>query len=172
MSATKVLTVEDRFAIQELLARYCRFLDAGFVDAFVACFAPDCAIMEERVEDVDCWHGHDGARRLFARYRGATGVAGRRHHVGRVLMDGNGENVAVKSFSLVTERHGEPSNRLRFAGFYIDEVVRRETRWVFKSRIIRRWDSEALQPLPGHVRWLPANRHSAPVAGTERDGRA
>ena len=166
MSTITDLTVEDRVAIQELLARYCRFFDAGFVDAFVACFASDCTIVEERMEDEVYWHGHDGVRRLLAHYHGTPSLAGRRHHVGRVVMEREGQSVAVKSFSLVTECHGEPPNQLQFAGFYLDDVVKRETRWVFKTRVIRRWDTEALKPIPGRWRWAPEPGRAGRQAGT------
>ena len=152
MSTITDLTVEDRVAIQELLARYCRFFDAGFVDAFVACFASDCTIVEERM--------------LLAHYHGTPSLAGRRHHVGRVVMEREGQSVAVKSFSLVTECHGEPPNQLQFAGFYLDDVVKRETRWVFKTRVIRRWDTEALKPIPGRWRWAPEPGRAGRQAGT------
>ena len=48
MSAITVLTVEDKVAIQELLARYCRV-----PDAFVACFASDCTIVRRHVRAND-----------------------------------------------------------------------------------------------------------------------
>ena len=41
------LTVEDRLAIQDLLARYAWALDTGDVDSFVACFTPDAVVIEE-----------------------------------------------------------------------------------------------------------------------------
>ena len=143
MSAITVLTVEDKVAIQELLARYCRV-----PDAFVACFASDCTIVRRHVRAND-----------------TPNLAGRRHHVGRVVMERKGESVAVKSFSLVTECHGEPSNRLQFAGFYLDVTVKLETRWLFKTRVIRRWDTEALKLIRGR-------RALEPVGRLQRDERA
>ena len=57
--------VEDRIAIQDLIAKYCWALDTGDVESFVACFTPDAVIVEEVFEDPDVWQGHAGIRELI-----------------------------------------------------------------------------------------------------------
>ena len=39
--------IEDRVAIQDLIAKYCWALDTGDVESFVACFTPDAVIVED-----------------------------------------------------------------------------------------------------------------------------
>ena len=56
------LPVEDRIAIQDLIARYAWALDTGDVDSLVACFTPDARVIEEVFEDPDRWEGHEGIR--------------------------------------------------------------------------------------------------------------
>ena len=44
------LSVADRIAIQDLIARYAWALDTGDVDSLVTCFTTDCAVIEEVFE--------------------------------------------------------------------------------------------------------------------------
>src|SRR5690606_19417391 len=117
MSRTDRLSVEDRIAIQDLIARYAWALDTGDVDAFVACFTPDCVVIEEVFEEPDRWEGHVGVRRLAEHYRNAPGFPGRQHHVSQSIVTGAGDRCTVKSFAFVTECRGEPPYTLRFAGY-------------------------------------------------------
>src|SRR5205085_269801 len=82
----KAMTPEDRFAIADLIARYGWALDTGDVDAFVACFAPDGAMIEQVFEDPDVWEGRDGIRRLAEHYKGIHNFPGRQHYCGNLLV--------------------------------------------------------------------------------------
>ncbi len=144
------LSVEDRIAIQDLIARYAWALDTGDIDSFVACFAPDAVVVEEVFEDPDRWEGHDGLRRLAQHYSSAPGFPGRQHHVSQSLVEGDGERCSVKSFTFVTECRGEPPYVLRFAGYYDDQLIKTGGDWVFKERVIRLWDGPVLARFPGH----------------------
>ena len=78
------LPVEDRLALQDLIADYSWALDTGDVDALVACFTPDAVMTEEVFEDPDIWEGHDGIRGIAEHYRNAPGFPGRQHHVTQI----------------------------------------------------------------------------------------
>jgi hypothetical protein len=144
------LSVEDRIAIQDLIARYAWALDTGDIDTLVSCFTTDCAVIEEVFEDPDRWEGHDGVRGLGEHYRNATGFPGRQHHVSQSLVEGDGERCSVKSFAFVTECRGEPPYTLRFAGYYDDKLVKVAGAWLFRERVIRLWDGPVLARFPGH----------------------
>ncbi|HSV46801.1 MAG TPA: nuclear transport factor 2 family protein [Ramlibacter sp.] len=153
------LTPEDRFAVNDLLARYGWALDTGDVDAFVGCFAPDGVMIEEVFEDPDVWEGSDGIRRLAEHYRGIANFPGRQHYAANVLVTPTGEGRAhVRSFALVTECQGEPPYKLRFCGYYDDEIVRLEGQWYFARRVVRLWDGEVLKRFPGHGAFVPRSR--------------
>jgi ketosteroid isomerase-like protein len=152
------LTLEDRFAIQDLVARYAWALDTGDIDALVACFTPDARIVEEVFEDPDIWEGHAGIRRISEHYRGAPNFPGRQHHTSQLLVDGNTEAADAKSFVFVTECHGEPPYLLRFAGYYEDKVVKTGGQWLFSQRTIRLWDGAVLSKFPGKGEWIPRKR--------------
>lgn len=150
MRHSNPLSVEDRIAIQDLIARYAWALDTGDVDSFVACFTTDCVVIEEVFEDPDRWEGQEGVRRLAEHYRNAPGFPGRQHHVSQSLVEGDAERCTVKSFAFVTECRGEPPYLLRFAGYYDDRLVKVNGEWLFQERTIRLWDGPVLARFPGH----------------------
>ena len=143
------MTVADRIAVQDLLARYAWALDTGDVDGFIACFAPDAVVIEEVFEEPDRWEGHANLRRLAEHYKNVPDFPGRQHHVSQVLAEGDGRRCAVRSFTFVTECRGEPPYLLRFAGYYEDEAVKVRGEWLFSQRIIRLWDGPVLARFPG-----------------------
>jgi hypothetical protein len=155
MSDSTALSVSDRIAIQDLIARYAWALDTGDVDALVQCFTPDCVVIEEVFEDPDRWEGHAGVRELGEHYRNSAGFPGRQHHVSQSLVDRQspdekGERCSVKSFAFVTECRGEPPYTLRFTGYYDDRPLKRDGQWLFHERTIRLWDGPVLARFPGH----------------------
>jgi len=152
------LTVEDRIAIQDLLARYAWSLDTGDMDRLVACFTADARIVEEVFEEPDVWKGHDGIRRISQHYASAPNFPGRQHHTSQLLVEGNAGEARAKSFVFVTECHGEPPYLLRFAGYYEDIIVKQDGAWLFKERIIRLWDGPVLSRFPGRGNWVPRKR--------------
>ena len=152
------LTVEDRFAIQDLVARYSWALDTGDIDGLIACFTPDARVIEEVFEDPDIWEGHDGIRRISEHYRNAANFPGRQHHTSQLQVNGDSEACDARSFVFVTECHGEPPYLLRFAGYYEDKIVRQDGQWLFKERTIRLWDGPILSKFPGRGEWIPRKR--------------
>jgi hypothetical protein len=143
------LTVGDRLALNELLARYAWALDTGDVDAFVACFTADAAVIEEVFEESDRWEGKESIRRLGEHYKSVPDFPGRQHHVSQVLIEGDGRHCAIRSYVFVTECRGEPPYITRFAGYYEDRAVKQRGEWLFQERIIRLWDGPALARFPG-----------------------
>ena len=152
------LTVEDRFAIQDLVARYAWALDTGDIDGLIACFTPDARVVEEVFEDPDIWEGHEGIRRISEHYRNATNFPGRQHHTSQLQVEGDSEACDARSFVFVTECHGEPPYLLRFTGYYQDKVIKTGGQWLFKERIIRLWDGEVLKRFPGKGEWIARKR--------------
>lgn len=143
------LTVRDRLALNDLLARYAWALDTGDVDAFVACFTPDAVVVEEVFEEPDRWEGQENIRRLAEHYGSVRDFPGRQHHVSQVLVEGDARCCAIRSFVFVTECRGEPPYVTRFAGYYEDRAVKRRGEWRFQERTIRLWDGPVLARFPG-----------------------
>lgn len=153
------LPVEDRLALQDLIAAYAWALDTGDVEGLVACFTPDARMVEEVFEDPDIWEGHEAIRALARHYFNAPGFPGRQHHVTQSRYSGSGDRVGIQSFAFVTECHGEPPYVLRFAGWYDDVAVRcADGRWRFAARTIRLWDGPVLRNFPGRGEFKPRKR--------------
>jgi hypothetical protein len=146
----KPLTVEDKLAIHELMARYAWALDTGDSDALAACFVEDGVAVEDVFEEADRWEGRAGVRAMGEHYRNAPGFPGRQHPVSHVLIEGNAERATSKAMAFVTECHGEPPYLLRFCGWYEDVLEKREGVWLFWLRTIRLWDGPVLGRFPGH----------------------
>jgi len=158
MPKAKPLTVADRIAINDLIAEYAWALDTGDVDSLVACFTPDAVVLEEVFEDPDRWEGRENIRRFAEHYRTVPNFPGRQHHVTQLVVKGNSKSCSARSFAFVTECHGEPPYRLRFAGYYEDKLVKVRNRWLFRKRIIRLWDGEILARFPGRGQRVPRKR--------------
>jgi len=158
MADVKPLTADDRFAIQDLFARYAWALDTGHVDDLALCFTEDTVIIEEVFEDPDRWEGRAGVRALGTHYTSAPNFPGRQHHVDQLLVEGNANECKARSFTFVTECQGEPPFVLRFAGYYEDKLVKVEGQWLFKERIIRLWDGPVLSAFPGKGNYIPRKR--------------
>lgn len=152
------LTVEDRIAIQDLLARYAWALDTGDMDSLLSCFTPDAVVIEDVFEEPDRWEGHDGIRALAEHYWSSPGFPGRQHHVTQTVVQGDSERCSVKAFAFVTECRGEPPYTLRFTGYYEDQLVKVDGSWKFRERVIRLWDGPVLGRFPGHGAKVPRKR--------------
>ncbi|MCW6529222.1 nuclear transport factor 2 family protein [Sphingomonas sp. MMSM20] len=154
------MALEDRIALQDLIAAYSWALDTGDVEGLVACFTADARMVEEVFEDPDVWEGHDGIRALAAHYFNAPGFPGRQHHVTQVqYLPQDDGSVRLRAFAFVTECDGEPPYLLRFTGWYQDHAVKgADGRWRFRSRTVRLWDGEVLKNFPGRGEWTPRKR--------------
>lgn len=150
--------LEDRFEIEDLLARYAWALDTGDVDALVDCFLADAVLIEDVFEEADHWRGHAELRRLGEHYRGVPNFPGRQHHVTQIRIEGGGAQRAVRSFAFVSECRGEPPYPVRFAGYYEDQVVKLDGVWRFRERLVRLWDGPVLSRFPGHGRKVARQR--------------
>ncbi len=144
------LTIEDKIAIHELMARYAWALDTGDPEALAACFTPDGVVTEDVFEEPDVWSGREGIRKLGEHFRNSPGFPGRQHPVSHVLLEGDGQRATGKAMAWVTECHGEPPYTLRFCGYYTDSLEKRDGAWLFTARTIRLWDGPVLKNFPGH----------------------
>lgn len=154
------IALEDRAALQDLLAGYSWSLDTGDTEGLVACFTEDARMIEEVFEDPDIWEGHAGIRALASHYFNAPGFPGRQHHhtMSQYTAQEDG-SIRSRGFCFVTECEGEPPYLLRFTGWYEDLSVKgADGRWRFRERIVRLWDGAVLKNFPGRGEWTPRKR--------------
>jgi hypothetical protein len=149
--AKATLSVEDKLAIHELLARYAWTFDTGDVEGFVGCFTPDAVLAEDAFAEPDRWNGSAEIRSMAEFFFSRPSFPGRQHHVSQVMIDGAGEPCRVRSFCFVTDCKGEPPYFVRFTGYYDDVVVKVADRWLFCERTIRDWSGPILGAFPGQT---------------------
>jgi hypothetical protein len=122
------LSTADRLQIQEVLARYSHCVDRGRWDAFPALFTADCHLDLSQLMGV--YEGHAGIQQ-FADTLKPLGVF-MRHLVTNVVIEGDGEKAHVECY--VTAVTGSPATPNRMTGFYDDELVKQNGRWLLHRR--------------------------------------
>lgn len=129
------VSIEDRVALYDLLVRYTTSLDAGDVEAVVACFTGDC-VLETPISGL--YHGHDGIRRFAgdtARFKQEKGGQFR-HFISNFRFDVRGDTARVLCYLLdfVTV---DGSCELLSPGEYDCHAVRIDGAWKLRSRLVR-----------------------------------
>lgn len=123
------LSTDDRLQIQELLHRYCHYLDRGRWEEFAALFTPDCRLDLSQV--LGLYEGQAGVRQ-FGDMIASTKLF-MRHMISNVVIDGDGTRAAVRAY--VTAVTGPAGTKPQQAtGLYEDEFVKRDGRWLLHSR--------------------------------------
>lgn len=121
------LSVEDRLAIQELIARYNHAIDGGDPDGWAATFAPD-GTFESRGEV------HAGTEQLATFARGfQQRLPGARHWNNNLVIDGDGDQATTTCY-LQLWREGQ----LASEGRYVDTLRKIDGQWRFASRKVVR----------------------------------
>jgi len=123
------LTADDRLAIVDLLARYCRCIDFKRWDEITSFFTPDCVVDFGKVMGMH--EGHEGVRRM-AEMIGGTGLM-MRHYSTNVMIEGDGEHVDVTSYVLAFTGTAAGS-LMPTTGRYEDALVKRDGRWLIRRR--------------------------------------
>ncbi|MEW6270531.1 MAG: nuclear transport factor 2 family protein [Thermodesulfobacteriota bacterium] len=124
------LSVSDRLEIQELLARYCHCIDRGRWERFPELFTEDCRLDMSQV--MGLYEGRAGIQ-TFVDTLKPLGIF-MRHLVTNVVIEGDGERAHVESYVVaVTGSEASPS---RTTGFYDDEVVKQNGRWLLRRRTL------------------------------------
>jgi hypothetical protein len=134
------ISLEDRLAIQGLLARYCHAMDASRADLASGLFAED-AVLETPVGEAR------GREAIRAWIEGRLELRSPRHQVGHYLLNpliaaSSPDEARVRSMLIYTrqEHDRDGSAELLSTGIYEDEVVLREGLWQFARR---RWTLSA-----------------------------
>jgi len=129
-------SVEDRFAISELLNRMGYYYDEDQLDALAACFSSE-AVMSMQIAGGDLVGPFEGRDNVMALYHNAksTQTDVRRHDITNIFFDEEGDVLKVTSYlTLFATEHGE--TKLLATGVYRDEVAQREGEWKITRRHI------------------------------------
>jgi hypothetical protein len=120
--------LEEKDSIREMMARYCFFTDSGQSEKYADLFTEDCE-----------WDGgpfgrYVGKAALLAMHKGGGDSATKLRHVNtNVVITVKGNEAHAVSYVCVLGL-GEQPPALFFAGSYLDHLVKRGGRWLFKTR--------------------------------------
>lgn len=145
------LSADDRLAIHDLVSRYCWALDTGDVDAFIACFCEDGALVWGAFDMPLRWQGAAALRHFASFLRDQPSTAGRQHHVTNLLIEPDGDGVRGKAFVAVALRQGDGPHLLNVMGWYEDRFRREDGEWKIVERTIHDWSGPVLAGIAGQT---------------------
>jgi hypothetical protein len=133
-----MLSVEDRLAIEQLYARYNLATDTDDTESLIRCFTPD-GRFKGLLEEVQ---GHDAMRQQAverAERKSAQGHTNHQHWNGSFVLEGDsaaGRASGLCYMLFVAKVPDAHEFTIRVMGAYVDELVKKEGRWLFTSRRI------------------------------------
>jgi hypothetical protein len=122
------LTTADRLAIQEVLARYSHCIDRGRWSKLAELFTEDCRLDLSQL--MGAYDGQAGIAQFVATLE-PLGVF-MRHIVSNVVIEGDADRAHVECY--VTAVTGSPATPNRMTGFYDDQLVKQNGRWLLHRR--------------------------------------
>ena len=141
--AERVRRLEDRFAIQDLVAAYCRAIDDRDLEAFLGLFTADATLCHR--DGVMRLEGRAAIRDYYTTRFAGYGVTFHSPHAHAVVFDG------PESASGTVTGHAEMSvdGELVVAAIRYSDAYRRESGgWRFASRELAFWYYMRLADLP------------------------
>lgn len=136
------IPAEDRFAIQDLLARYAWALDTGDYVTYASLFMPDGVFVERG----QVFQGRD-ALAEHVRKLASVMRPGNRHHNTQLLFEsGDSSRCVIRSYSThIFEPEPGAPKVVRMQGFYRDVCVKETDTWYFAERVWDEWHSEQVE---------------------------
>ncbi|WP_179377920.1 nuclear transport factor 2 family protein [Rhodococcus sp. ACS1] len=139
------MTALDYEEIRQLIARYSHAIDFQDLDTFVKLFAPDGSFISDSVRPgVMGTHTGPDELRAFATAVGANALGHSRHNTSSTLIEGDGKAARSTTYCLSTHDYGIPDKGTKGplagisrTGIYMDELVKLNGRWHFKTRKYR-----------------------------------
>ena len=120
------LTIEDRFAIMDLMARYNHAADSGDAEGFADTFADD-ALFEGSMKTAR------GRAELIEVIRSTPPDRPARHWNNNILIEGDGDDATAKVYLLRFDVSSAPPTIIG-GGVYHDVLKRIDGRWRFTHR--------------------------------------
>jgi SnoaL-like domain len=133
------LTLDDKYAIEELVSRYNRAIDEGLPEEWAATFTDD-GIFEGRKGR---FAGREQLTKFIQDLVAQRGVRIRQHRTGNILIEGDGERARLYAYLtlLTSGEHGEP--QIDLVASYSDELVKIGREWKFSHRRVEVWPAAA-----------------------------
>jgi len=144
------ISLEDRQAIYDTLARYVWSMDTGDIEGVVATFTADGVVKDVTRKRWDAAAG--GVKGFASHFLTRPNRRGGQHHVQHLLVEpaeGGGYRITSYWVSIQWEAEGD-RKFIRAMGSYVDTCVLVESHWRIKEKIIAPWNS-ASAAMIGHL---------------------
>jgi hypothetical protein len=137
------LSLEDRQAIYDTLARYVWSMDTGDIAGVVAVFTPDGVVKDVTGKRWDA--GAGGVRGFATHFLTRPNRRGGQHHVQHLFVDKatDGGYRVTSYWVAIHWDTADDSKGIRAMGSYVDTCVQVEGKWLIKEKIIDPWNSES-----------------------------
>ena len=144
------ISLEDRQAIYDTLARYVWSMDTGDIEGVVAMFTPDGVVKDVTGKRWDAAAG--GVRGFASHFLTRPNRRGGQHHVQHLFAEQTeGRGCRVISYWVSIQWDAECDKKfIRAMGSYVDTCVKVDGRWRIKEKIIDPWNS-VTSPIIGHM---------------------
>ena len=128
-----MLSIEDRFAIQDLYARHNAFVDLGDYERWAACFTEDgVSHTSARTRGRNALIAHGRTR---YESRASESWAYPQHWNANLIIEGDATTAAGLCYMLrVVKMKDTGAQVTTHLGIYQDELVKVDGTWLFKSR--------------------------------------
>src|SRR5579859_6624908 len=145
-TAERLRQLEDRFALQDLVAAYCRAIDDRDLETFISLFTEDCRMRHQ--DGVMDLKGRAALRAYYEQRFPTYGVTFHYPHAQSVTFDGTDRATGWVSAHAEMDLDGH----FVLAAFrYSDRYVREHDAWRFDERVLACWYYMRLADLPTHI---------------------
>jgi hypothetical protein len=144
------ISLEDRQAIYDTLARYVWSMDTGDIEGVVAMFTSDGVVKDVTGKRWDAAAG--GVRGFATHFLTRPHRRGGQHHVQHLFAEqGDGGGCRVTSYWVSIQWDTEGDRKfIRAMGSYVDTCIKVNGQWLIKEKIIDPWNS-ATAPVVDHM---------------------
>lgn len=147
------LNAAERIAIEDLYSRYAWALDTGDVEGFADTFVPESLVVVcTHTRIPNRYEGRQGAIDLAESLRVWDQFPVCQHYTGQLQLANDGhERCQARSYTFMTDCHGDAPYQIRFVGRTQDRLVKRAGMWFYEERLIQLWENDVTQefPVPG-----------------------
>ena len=135
MTVSTAISIEDRFAVMDLLARYVRAIDARDAEAYAALFAPDGLRIDDAGSERQTQRGRAEIQAEIQRTFDSW-TAKVRHFMGQSSIEGERDRCTARTYvQELVELAGGPC-AISMVAEYQDVCVKRDGQWFFQERAI------------------------------------
>jgi hypothetical protein len=136
--ARSPVPAEVRFALHDNLFAYAWALDRADEKGVAATFTRDGSVTGIANQT---WHNTDGVIEFALQAFQQLGFKGRQHHVQPLFIEPAGDGWVMTSYWMAVNWDIGRLPTIVSMGWYRDTYAQQDGEWLFKAKIISRWDS-------------------------------